>query len=143
MNGIKAYTLFDTGCTTDAITPEIAYLSRANRVDLAEPINLQLGTKGSRSTIHYGARPRIKIGPIDDVKYFDVIDVDRYDLILGTTFCRQHNVILDFAQNKIWVDGVPVPAYTKAQDEELAAQRKQNRHERLTTHLRTASTMRP
>ena len=143
VNGVKAYTLFDTGCTTDAMTPELAYLAKASRVDLTEPVNLQLGTKGSRTTIHYGARPRIKIGPVNDIVYFDVIDVDRYDLILGTTFCRQHNVVLDFAKNKIWVDGIAVPAYTAVQDEEIAASRRQSRQERLSTHLWAASTKRP
>ncbi|TFY50365.1 hypothetical protein EVJ58_g11078 [Rhodofomes roseus] len=82
VNGVKAYTLFDTGCTTDTISPELAYLAKADRVDLKEQINLQLGTKGSRTTINYGALPHIHVGPVNNVNYMDVVDIDRYDMVL-------------------------------------------------------------
>ncbi|KAH9831487.1 uncharacterized protein C8Q71DRAFT_689499, partial [Rhodofomes roseus] len=111
VNGVKAYTLFDTGCTTDAMSPELAFLAKADRVDLREPLNLQLGTKGSRTTINYGARPRIQVGPVNGVNYMDVVDIDQYDVVLGTTFCIKHNVVLDFRNHSIWVDGVAIPAY--------------------------------
>ncbi|KAH9832163.1 uncharacterized protein C8Q71DRAFT_714326 [Rhodofomes roseus] len=142
VNGIKAYTLFDTGCTTDAISPELAYLAKADRVDLKEQINLQLGTKGSRTTINYGALPRIRIGPIDGVNYMDVVDIDRYDVVLGTTFCNEHNVVLDFRKREIWIDGVAIPAYTAIQEAEVLGQRRDHRQNRLAAHLRAATTSR-
>ncbi|KAH9843753.1 uncharacterized protein C8Q71DRAFT_673413, partial [Rhodofomes roseus] len=111
VNGVKAYTLFDTGCTTDTISPELAYLAKADRVDLKEQINLQLGTKGSRTTINYGALPHIHVGPVNNVNYMDVVDIDRYDMVLGTTFCSKHNVVLDFRRRKVWIDGVDIPVY--------------------------------
>ncbi|KAH9914586.1 hypothetical protein B0H21DRAFT_713727 [Amylocystis lapponica] len=36
VNGLKAYTLFDSGCTTNSILPELAYVVLADRVDLTE-----------------------------------------------------------------------------------------------------------
>lgn len=49
INGVKAFVLFDSGCTTDSITPEFVYICKASRVDLKEPVGLQLGTKGSKT----------------------------------------------------------------------------------------------
>ena len=139
---MKAYTLFDTGCTTDTISPELAYLSKADRVDLKEQINLQLGTKGSRTTINYGALPKITVGPVNNVNYVDVVDIDRYDMVLGTTFCNAHNVVLDFRTRKIWIDGVDIPAYTAVQEAEVWEHRRNNRQDRVAAHLRAATTSR-
>ncbi|KAI9069282.1 hypothetical protein FKP32DRAFT_1600001 [Trametes sanguinea] len=40
VNGVMALALFDSGCTTDSITPELAYVCKADRIDLKEPIGL-------------------------------------------------------------------------------------------------------
>ena len=137
INGVKAYTLLDTGCTTDTISPEMAYLAKADRVDLKEQLNLQLGAKGSRTVINYGARPRIRIGSVDEVYYMDVVDIDRYDAVLGTTFCMAHNVVLDMKKRKVWVDGQEVPTYEAVQESELLAHRHENRQSRIAAHLRS------
>ncbi|RPD70731.1 hypothetical protein L226DRAFT_435098, partial [Lentinus tigrinus ALCF2SS1-7] len=111
VNGIPAYTLFDSGCTTDSISPTLAFLTSADCIELSEQMNLQLGAKGSRTKINHGAKARMKIGPVDEYHYFDVVDIDRYDLILGTPFFLKHNVILDFKNRTITIDGVNVPVY--------------------------------
>ena len=137
INGIKAYTLLDTGCTTDTISPEMAYLAKADHVNLKEQLNLQLGAKGSRTVINYGARPRIRIGSVDEVYYMDVVDIDRYDAVLGTTFCMAHNVVLDMKKRKVWVDGQEVPTYEAVQESELLAHRHENRQSRIAAHLQS------
>ncbi|KAL7281626.1 hypothetical protein ACG7TL_004943 [Trametes sanguinea] len=111
VNGVMALALFDSGCTTDSITPELAYMCKADRIDLKEPVGLQLGTKGSRTRINYGARATLQVGKLKQSQYFDVVDIDKYDLILGTTFCRKHNVVLDFAKDQVLVDGERVALF--------------------------------
>ncbi|KAI9057449.1 hypothetical protein FKP32DRAFT_1549691, partial [Trametes sanguinea] len=111
INGIKALVLFDSGCTTDSVTPEFAYICKASRIDLKEPVGLQLGTKGSRTRINFGAQASLELGPVHELHYFDVVDIDKYDAILGTVFCHQHNVVLDFGKNRITVRGHNVPVY--------------------------------
>ncbi|OSC99718.1 hypothetical protein PYCCODRAFT_1372543 [Trametes coccinea BRFM310] len=111
INGSKALVLFDSGCTTDSVTPEFAYICKAGRIDLKEPVGLQLGTKGSRTRINFGVQASIELGPVHELHYFDVVDIDKYDAILGTVFCHQHNVVLDFGKNRITVRGHNVPTY--------------------------------
>lgn len=114
INGVKALVLFDSGCTTDSITPEFAYICKAGRIDLTEPMGLQLGTKGSRTRINFGAQAEIRVGEVCEKHYFDVVDIDKYDAILGTVFCRQNGVILDFAKNRVWVRGKSIPLFADA-----------------------------
>ncbi|KAI0724132.1 hypothetical protein C8Q72DRAFT_889805 [Fomitopsis betulina] len=87
----------------------MVYLAKADHVDLKEQLNLQLGAKGSHTVINYGARPWIRLGSTDEVHYMDIVDIDQYDAVLGTTFCMAHNVVLDMKQCKVWVDGREVP----------------------------------
>ncbi|KAI0349184.1 hypothetical protein OH77DRAFT_1415453 [Trametes cingulata] len=111
INGVKALVLFDSGCTTDSITPEFAYLCKADRIDLVEPVGLQLGTKGSRTKINFGAQAEIALGAVRKAQYFDVVDIDKYDAILGTVFCRQHGIVLDFARDRVLVGNHSIPLF--------------------------------
>ena len=43
INGVKAYTLFDSGSTTDAISPDFARVSNVPILRLEKPATLQLG----------------------------------------------------------------------------------------------------
>lgn len=113
INGVKGLVLFDSGCTTDSITPEFAYLCKASRIDLKEPMGLQLGTKGSRTKINFGAQASIALGNICETHYFDVVDIDKYDAILGTVFCRQYGVVLDFAKNRVVMNGKEIPLFVE------------------------------
>jgi hypothetical protein len=47
INGTKALTLFNSGSTTDLITPEFAFATKAPQVKLEEQVILQLGCVGS------------------------------------------------------------------------------------------------
>ena len=43
----------------------------------------------------------IKYGHVDARHYFDIVNIDRYDVILGTVFMRKHGIILDFERDEI------------------------------------------
>ena len=47
INGLKALVLFDSRSTTDLITPEFAFATKANQFRLEEQVVLQLGCVGS------------------------------------------------------------------------------------------------
>ncbi|KAI0691880.1 hypothetical protein C8T65DRAFT_536750, partial [Cerioporus squamosus] len=116
INGIEVYTLFDTGSTTDSITLEFTHISRAPKIVLEEQVILQLGCTGSRSKINYGTQVPVKVGPISDMVYFDVVNLDRYDCIIGTPFMMQYGIVLDMQNRQILVNGTVVPAFTREED---------------------------
>ncbi|RDX40236.1 hypothetical protein OH76DRAFT_1366520 [Lentinus brumalis] len=124
INGTDAYTLFDTGSTTDSITPEFAHISRAPKIVLEEQVILQLGCSGSRSKINYGTRVPVKVGPVSELVYFDIVNLDRYDCVIGTPFMTQYGVVLDMHNRQIVVNGTVIPAFTVEEDKAFRKDRK-------------------
>jgi hypothetical protein len=118
INGTKALTLFDSSSTTDLITPEFAFVTKAPQVKLEEQVVLQLGCVGSRSKISYGTKVPTNFGRIKDKVYFDLVNINRYDCIIGTPFMNTHGVCLNFGTCSIQMNGVEIKAFTF--DEEQA-----------------------
>ncbi|KAH7902890.1 hypothetical protein BJ138DRAFT_987968, partial [Hygrophoropsis aurantiaca] len=54
LNGFKAYALFDSGSTTDSVSPQVTKVAKLPVFQLENPVTLQLGCVGSRSKIFYG-----------------------------------------------------------------------------------------
>ena len=63
---------------------------------LEQPIALQLACIGSQSMIKYGTHAIIQIGCKVVKECFDVVNVEHYNMILGTPFLRKMGIILDF-----------------------------------------------
>jgi hypothetical protein len=96
---IKAHVLLDCGSTLDMISANFAASSKLDMFQLKKPVKLQMATSGSKSTINFGARAEVKIGEFRQKRYFDVVNLDRYDAILGTPFLTENEVLLNFAGN--------------------------------------------
>ncbi|KAL1938571.1 hypothetical protein VTO73DRAFT_11594 [Trametes versicolor] len=96
INGMEAYALFDSGSTTDSLSPEFAYVAKAPKIVLDDQVTLQLGCAGSRSKISYGSRVPVEICGVQQNHYFDIVNLDRYDCIIGTPFLNAHGAVLDF-----------------------------------------------
>jgi hypothetical protein len=110
VGGMDAWVLWDSGSTTTGITPTFVHITDIVVDTLLDPHILQLGTVGSRSIIKYGADVLVDIfGKVSTI-YVDIANFDRYDMIVGTPFMRQHKVILNFITNKVIIDGRPLPA---------------------------------
>ncbi|KIM72473.1 hypothetical protein PILCRDRAFT_16101 [Piloderma croceum F 1598] len=107
INGVKALALFDTGSTTDSITPEFAFATKAK-------------------TFNYGTRVPIGFGGIKDEVYFDLVNIDRYDCIVSTPFMNIHKVCFDFGTRIIKINGQVIPALS-SEDE----QRRVDKHKLL------------
>jgi hypothetical protein len=112
INRTKALTLFDSGSTTDLITPEFTFVTKAPQVKLEEQVVLQLGCVGSRSKISYRTKVPTNFGGIRDKVYFDLVNIDRYDCIIGTPFTNTYGVCLDFGTCFIQMNRVEIKAFT-------------------------------
>jgi len=51
--------------------------------------------------------------------YFDVINIDRYDVILGMVFMKQHGIMLDFEKDQVRMRGKNLSTSCESMDEYL------------------------
>ncbi|KAJ7780793.1 hypothetical protein DFH07DRAFT_765283 [Mycena maculata] len=107
IGGTEAFMLFDSGSNTDSLTPEFARATNCRIFKLDEQVTLQLGCVGSRSRINYGARAPVNFGGIKGHAYYDLVNLDRYDGIIGTPFMIKHGLILDFGKREVRLPSVP------------------------------------
>ena len=63
---------------------------------LEKPIALQLACISSRSMINCGTHVTIKLGHKVVEEYFNIANIEHYDVILGTPFLRKMGIVLDF-----------------------------------------------
>ncbi|KDQ50120.1 hypothetical protein JAAARDRAFT_142456, partial [Jaapia argillacea MUCL 33604] len=104
IGGMRAFALFDSGSTTDSISPEFAAVSNVLVQTLEEPVMLQLGCVGSRLSINYGTVTQIEVGPVKASHYFDIVNIDRYDTVLGIVFMKTYGIILDFQTGRVTME---------------------------------------
>ncbi|KAF8512345.1 hypothetical protein JB92DRAFT_2723552, partial [Gautieria morchelliformis] len=115
INGVKAHCLLDSGSEGVLLSPEFTRATGMKTFTLEQPIALQLACIGSHSTINYGTNTTIKFGCGYNKwnskkkkkkiffgcetynQYFDVVNVEYYDAILGTPFLRRFAITLDFS----------------------------------------------
>ncbi|KAJ7597528.1 hypothetical protein C8J56DRAFT_1041714 [Mycena floridula] len=105
-----AYTLCDSGSTTDALSPDFTKVAKIKAHELENPVNVALGTVSSKSKINYGTYASVKYGPINSKEYWDILNIDRYDAIVGSVFMREHQMSLDFEHDVICIKGKAYPA---------------------------------
>lgn len=61
--------------------------------------------------INFGAQAKIALGSVRNTHYFDVINIDKYNAILGTVFCRKYGIILDFLNDCVLVGTHSIPLF--------------------------------
>ena len=103
IGGQLAFTLLDSGCTIEALSPAHVQLMNGKVHQLHEQHSLQLGTIGSHAKFNYGTMMKTSYGGIVEDVYFDIINIDRYDVIIGTRFMRKHGIQLDFEQGQVLI----------------------------------------
>ena len=125
VDGVAALTLFDSGSQVDAISPDFARALQLDHFKLERTMPLQLGTKGSHATFSYEVEPALSYkGASFGTRRIDVINIDRYDLLLGAPFFNQHGVVLDFNDRVIRVGDIHVPSISTVEETSILAKRK-------------------
>ena len=99
IGGVKAHCLIDSGCEGIMISPSFIRAAKIESFPLDKPIGIQLAVTGSKSVINYGANTTIKYNGKELKEYFNIVNIDYYDAILGTPFLRKHEVMIDFVNN--------------------------------------------
>ena len=70
-------------------------------IPLAKPLQLQLAIHGSHSKINFCTAVEIRYQNIQERRNFDIVNLDLYDLILGTPFIFQHAVMLGLNPTRV------------------------------------------
>ena len=99
IGGVKAHCLIDSGCEGVMISPEFTRAAKIKTFALEKPIGIQLAVTGSKSVINYGTNTTIKINGKELKEYFDVVNIDYYNAILGTPFLKKFKVAIDFMKD--------------------------------------------
>ncbi|KAF8835366.1 hypothetical protein BDN67DRAFT_913139 [Paxillus ammoniavirescens] len=131
LNRFPAWTLLDTGSTTDSVSPQVAQVAKLPYFQLNNPVTLQLGCVGSRSQINYRVELQLKVGPVEQCYYLDVANIDWYDCILGTPFLQAFGVCINFDNDTVKIRGQQIPAIpVEVESEILHSQQGPNGKER-------------
>ena len=96
INGVKAHCLLDSGSEGVLLSLEFTRATGIKTFALEKPIALQLACIGSQSMINYRTHMTIKIGHKVVKEYFDIMNVEHYNAILGTPFLRKMGIVPDF-----------------------------------------------
>ncbi|KAJ3767868.1 hypothetical protein FB446DRAFT_651431 [Lentinula raphanica] len=123
IGGLKAFVLLDLGCTIEALSPSFARVANIKVHQLNDQHTLQLGTVGSKAKFNYGATVNLRYEHITNSVYFDIVNIDRYDAIIGTRFMRKHGIQLDFDNDRIVIKGQAASTLTMGEDAAMFSRR--------------------
>ena len=110
INGEPARALIDSGSMGDFMSSTLVDQLKLKRNLLEKAIGLQLAVQGSRSKINARVSARLEYQNSSTIRHFDVININDYDIILGTPWMYQHKVSIGLNPSRIVMgsDG-PVP----------------------------------
>jgi hypothetical protein len=128
VNGVDAYTCWDSGSELDAISPDFTRATGIEPTAKVSALRIRLGTKGSSSATSYEVTPTLDFGNTKFNHALDVVNLDRWDLLLGSPFCNQYSVVLDYETRTIRFGDTVIKALSR---EEEAAVRKNGKTPRL------------
>jgi hypothetical protein len=74
------------------VSPDFVRVSSLKPILLEEQMALQLTVSGSCTQLNHSVWADFALGPIKGKQYFDIANVNKYDIILGTLFLWNNNV---------------------------------------------------
>src|SRR6266849_2168905 len=128
VNGVEAYTCWDSGSELDAISPDFTRATGIRPKSKENALKIRLGTKGSGATTSYEATPMLEFGKMKLMHKLDVVNLDRWDLLLGSPFCNKYGVVLDYKMRTICFGNTMIKALTE--EEEAVVRKKEKRPRR-------------
>ena len=116
VDGQVARALVDSRSQGDFMSSTLVDQLELKRTGFAEPLKLQLAVQGSHSVINARVEARFQFNEIDKRCVFDVINLNNYDMILGTPWMYQHQVCVGLNPARILVGSKLSVPITKGLD---------------------------
>jgi hypothetical protein len=121
VNGVDAFVCFNSGSELDTISPDFAQAIGIKPMAKDASIKICLATKGSMSTTSYEVEVNIDLGEATLEPPLKVLNLDRWDVILGSYFCNRYNVCIDYEKKVIHIGDITIKTLLK--DEEASMSR--------------------
>jgi hypothetical protein len=93
INNHPVTALVDSGSLGDFMSSTLADQLKIKPDVLAKPLNVTMAASGSRTVVNYNCKVRLAYQGIDEDRTFDIMNIATYDLILGTPFIFQHQLL--------------------------------------------------
>ena len=103
INGHPARALLDSGLLRDFLSSMLVDQLSIKKENLDSLLLLQLAVQGSRSKVNVKAAVKLEYQGICETRTFDIININNYDLILGTPWMYQHQICLGFNLERVVV----------------------------------------
>jgi len=94
LNGHPTWALIDTGSLANFMSSTLADQLKVKKIPLDKPLTIQLAIQGSRLKVNFGTKVHFSYQNVREERFFDIINLQNYDLILGTPFIFQHQVMV-------------------------------------------------
>lgn len=98
--------LLDSGSLGDFISSTLVDQLSVKRETLESPLALHLAVQGSRSKVNARATVNLKYQEVNETRTFDIINLNNYDVILGTPWMYQHELCLGFNPARVVIGRV-------------------------------------
>jgi hypothetical protein len=121
VNGIEAFICFDWGSELNTISPDFIWAIRIKPIAKETSINIHLAMKGSTSMTLYEVEVNLNLGNATMDHPLKILNLDRWDMILGSYFCECYNVHIDYGNNTIKIGETTINALSK--DEEASTRK--------------------
>jgi hypothetical protein len=121
VNGVDAFICFDLGSELNTISPDFARAVGIKPTAKDASIKVRLAMKGSTSTTSYEVEVNIDLGEATLEHPLEVLNLDRWDVILGSYFCECYNVRINYEKKVIHIGNITIKTLSK--DEEASTSR--------------------
>jgi hypothetical protein len=121
VNGIEAFVCFDSGSELNAISPDFVWAIRIKPIAKDTSVKICLATKGSTSMTLYKVEVNLNLGDTTMDHPLEILNLDCWDMILGSYFCECYNVHIDYENKTIKIGETMINALLK--DEEASTQK--------------------
>lgn len=88
----QALTLMDSGCTIEVLSPAHVQTTNEKIHQLKNQHSLQLGAVESCAKLNYSMTMKTLYGGIIEDVYYDIVNIDRYNTIIGMQFMHKHGI---------------------------------------------------
>lgn len=103
INGHDACALLNSRSLANFMSTRFADSINAHCIQLAKPLPIQLAVEGSRSMIHWCTDAHVLFDKINETQHFDIMNLQDYDIILGTSFLFQHKISIALNPLQVYV----------------------------------------